>query len=1014
MIKPRVSNMTATLKAHARISFSSAAAQLIETATAQLPVLPYVPKESVELDLLIRPDIQRITISQKGRSTSTFVFRSTGIHSFWDHDLRGFVDLPQGGLFTQIQPPEGISVKAIPGRQRGVVEMSITDAKFGIIRHELEFDKRKELQPFAAALFYTLHGGPRCHATSKLPLSYLVEHGCVISERTFIGSSQTAAVVAQLEDLKIIELDDQELRPPQDFAPLERILKEGRKEHSQPKNKRRETKRAEQSQPTKPQATAPKQEDVIGTPVPQFTCFSSSRSASITLTMHQDFLDNLLNNPNSILNTAASLLGTATLDPSGTITLPWLATLAGIAPTAAGSGIFCFLREPRIPSTMPGGPAGGHGLVDRLTVQALRPTKQEKMTRFELEFINHTLAGTLTALGISSTTAADLISAQGNLWDPIHVTDDERIEVLEAFEKLAVGIKSVGGIPTSLPPFVWSPGGVPIFDVGVTNIMGNVDFSTIAGGKLIPNATIGPSGDVAITITLPTISVSGLVFAFLEPAGWAVLGGSVVGCILLWGSCPATIALVALIIFVMNNLVGINVLCTGVSLALDIQWSFNSSTNRLDPFVTLVSTSGTVDVTTVWIVPNIIGNLFLSIITELLDLFNTWTGILTQTLTTKLQGWLQDKGFLSFPPPGMDLQASAGTASSMPSTLLLLQSTLTPVGQTLFSPNATQVELPSNAAILLRSNHLIMRNAINSSATTTTPPTISAGTYLGLAVDQNALNYFIFVRWLHGEFSVDIADPTLISKIISLAPLGSFTRPVNLIRISPTLPPRLEVSLGDIVDGSQPLLAYFDEVRACFAFGNDPRSELSFNIKTTGTLAFTWPTIFNLLFDTGASAVPSEIRGWEFVDLSNFTVMNTITPNDLWLPLVNELVLQFLPSPSGPGLVAPPFPLAWPRALPAMQQELLPFVPPASGLTQDLYMEILGLRRVLYLLPVLRCDLLGYFDGSSGKNVGNLGLPVAPNIAALKCAQGKSLTQHVPGISVIDILDTIGLNNVVP
>ena len=133
----------------------------------------------------------------------------------------------------------------------------------------------------------------------------------------------------------------------------------------------------------------------------------------------------------------------------------------------------------------------------------------------------------------------------------------------------------------------------------------------------------------------------------------------------------------------------------------------------------------------------------------------------------------------------------------------------------------------------------------------------------------------------------------------------------------------MEISLDDIEADIRPLVVYFDDIRACFEASSlairggkiVPAWELSFNAKTTATIALDWPLAFRLLADIGPHAIePCDTRTWEFVDLNVSDVM-AAHPGPQWTELANALthrLLRPLDAARGPGR---------PRAPPAVRRQ---------------------------------------------------------------------------------------------
>jgi hypothetical protein len=1009
-----MAGMTSALKAHLSSSFSPEALEALGSVASPLVARSYAPDGTFEADLLISVQTQRVTILRKGDAALTIIFRASGRHSFWDHDLRAYVDFARTPPPVRVQPPQSLLVESVSKETSVVVQIESTDDEDHETRHEFEFSTRSELRPFAASLFYLLHSGPRCHAVSTFPLEQLIQHGCIVRESIFKRTSKSASSALELDDMTVVDVDPSEFDPPTGYSPLASVLGLKKPEADRP-----------QSDPPLAALAVPPTvtTDFALHPVPGPACFPSSSDGTITATIHQDLLDHALNDSTipgptagtqaprpSLVNAVAPFLGTASLNPNGTFTIPWLSALNAINTansTAPGSGLYCFLQDaPRIPAGAPGGPSGGTGLLDRIAVKNLQTTDESGLTLLQREFIANTLPATLATWGIAagSTAATDLIAASGDLWNDPGVTDADRIAIINGYENLGLGVVTIQAPNALQKPYTFSFLGIPLLTINVTNIEGGIDFSTLTG-PLVSNASIGISGDIELSLALPNITLSGALSTSLDPIGWIVVNTPYVICVEFWILCPFIGILTLLLDFVLNNVAMITVSCTGVTIGLDIAYQFNAATNRVDPFVNLMSSSGSVTVLSFPDSPNIIAAFVDLIVTGVGDLFNAWSGLFAQSLAGGLQSGLQKSGVASLPPPQSGLQASGGMATSSANTLLTVQAFLTPEAALTpavdLAPYVTQVDTSQVASDTIFMLHQLMRNSLPPS---TDLLSLHLGVYAGFAIDQNALNYLLYSRWIGEQFSSVITDQPTIDALLSVAPAGAFTSPelIDQIIVFPVCPPRLEISMEGIVDGTRPLVVYFDDVRACFGvtIGTEQflsLAELSFNLKTTGTLNLKWPSFAGFFFDVGDAVTPSDIRTWEFVDPAVLNVMADIRPNNVWLPLVRQLADQLLSAFSvPPTLVAPPSPPSWPRLLPAMQQEILTlWMPPKDSLVQspqDFYAEILGRRRVLYVLTALRTTLLELVDGTWAPDIAAFFNPPQPRtVDQLSCSEGTVL-----------------------
>ena len=643
------------------------------------------------------------------------------------------------------------------------------------------------------------------------------------------------------------------------------------------------------------------------------------------------------------------------------------------------------------------------------------------MTRTQREFRDGTLGATLTSWGIPvpGLVAAQLNNSSGDI-RPLPL--DSQIALVEGYETAELGVFRLTGMPNNLGPF--SFGSIQIagqntpalISVGVTGVTGTVNFGALGGGPLITMATVGSSGNVVLGLRLPAITLAATVTRSLTGFGGFVLGAGTVGlCLAMPFICPMAVVLATVTAFVMNNVTSVGAVCTGVTLALNVQWGFDNNTQRVDPFVTVLGSTGTVTITTTWVTPNIIANIFDSLVTGIGNLFNAWLTPLAEQAAKSIQQALRDAG-LQLPVAGRQtgFTAVGGSASSNLSSLLELRADVQPVSNVAAQPFVTQTSTSSQIDTELTHLHLDMRKGLNPQPVPAPAlPVIAVGDYIGLGLSQNVLNYYLFSQWVQKRFEVTTGDPNIIQKILQLAPPNLFARFPRQVHMWPAAPPRIETMPTEIAGGVRPLLVFFDDVRACFEIPN-PRGgsdgsmlfgawELSFNVKTTGTITFGWPLVFDVVVDNKRqSFAPCDQRSWEFVDPNIPNIMGQIRPADI-AGIVDLLSGLFLANVAVSGAAAPPAPRAWNRRLIAMQQEILPSVPANAFLApQMFYLEILHRRKVLYVLPAVDTMLLQLVDGSGAPLLntllGLLGvLPAGTTVSmrTMNRAQGIALRDFV-------------------
>lgn len=983
------------VRASTHINFSKEAQRILEPVMAGVPFAAYQPTGKLRFELLATAKRQQLTLFQDDKPGTTVVFHPDRSVSLHDHKLKTTVSLPAQDLPRFRLKPTVVSKPEIREEgSRAIVDISLDDPVLGAVHHQFVFSRDPQLAEFGPALFFLMHCGPGCHAHSRFPVEVLAKQGCLIEERAWVAGHKEPLMEMRLHP-ELIDTPEGAFETPKGYSPLELFLKERRKEVPVP---------AEKPVPApgmKEAVQAAVSHTALALKIDQKLspeCMSSTRFGSISAILHQD----LLNHASVAVNTVAPLLGTATIS-GGTLTVPWLASLAGInagSGTAPGSGIFCLLRDPRT-TTAAGGPSGGEGLLDRIAARNLFEPDGNGLTLLERQFNDGTLAATLARWGVPAATAADLTTAAGNIR---RLGIDDQIILVEAYETTDLGTYVLGGLPATLPangrPYSWKG----LLDISLTGIAGTVNFASLGGGPLITGATIGNAGNIVLTLAVPTITLTATVTRSLTGLGWLVLaGGTVAACALLPFLCPLMIVIAGVLAFVTNNVTAITVACTGITLGLDVQYHFNPSTNRVDPFVTVLSQTGTVTVTSRWVTPNLIANMFDSLVTSLGNLFNAWLGLLAPEVAKGVELGLRDAGLRL--PAGQGapaLEADGGMATSNAGVSLVLSADITPLGSIAAQPFVTQVPTRDTVRQQLEFAHILMHRDLNPQPATPPPgpgPVTTIGTYLGVGASQNALNYYIFKLWRQAVFEATVDDPATIVRLLALVPPNTFVRQPHRIHLWCATPPRVEVSLDGIAQGTRPLVVFFDDVRACFEISKGTNEgtinawELSFNLKTTGTVQLAWPWVFSLAVDDSRRTVsPSDLRTWEFVDPNVADIMGTLRPGD-FEALVERLAAEFLRGISAAGIVAPPQPPAWNRRLVGMTQELLPSVAPSGLSPQSIYMEILGHRKTLYLLSAVRTALLELVDGSGAPTLNLLlGQPVgAVSLANMTCTEGKNL-----------------------
>ena len=1012
--RTRGAKSTKGLSARCTVRFDPARAELGGIAASLLSDISEGSRQYVA-DILLTEERQRVTYGASEKKAITVVFSQSGT-VIWDHATRSVVRVSADEIArTRIVPAQAIEISESKNGKDATFLVKIRDETLGDVRHEITVSRKKEWAPFGPALLRVLHCGPACHAQSGLPWQRIADSGLIVSERMQVKGSRTPASELNIGSLRLVEVSSKEFDAPAGYQPLEKLLKKrGGRPWSPP------TARDERS-PEDIQTAAVKQglEDASGSTRMALRinqkltpdCLGSTRFGSVTATLHQDFLTVAAN----AINMVAPLIGPTTI-AGGTWTVPWLANLGAVGATSPGSGLFSFLRVPRVFASPPGPAGGGTGLLDRIAFASLYERDAAGMMRTQREFAVGTLATTLTTWGVSAAASSSLMTALGDL-TMVPLLSEQR-EITDAYEASELGVFRVTGLPTGMTSFSFGSMTLgpfttaPLFTFSITAVAGTVNFASLGGGPLVTAATIGNAGNFVLGLSVPTITFTATISRAISPFGMFLLSvGTVTFCFLLPFLCPLVATLVTLMSFVLNNVTVVTATATGVTWTLDVRFEFDPTTERVEPFVTLLSRTGVVAVSTFGPTPNIIQNAVESLLASIANSFDAWGAMLAALGAPAIQQALRDRG-LQLPVAGRqnELVAIGGSAVSSPGSVLELSADVRPFDNVASQPFTTQVITSEGMRQQLLVAHLNMRRDLNPQPTPPPPgpgPVLAVGTFAGLGLSQNALNYYVFQQWIQKRFEVTITDPQIISTFVGVAP-GLFVRLPIRIHIWPAVPPRVEIAPHEIALGTRPLVLFFDDVRVCFEVPNpqgvDGMStfigvwELSCNFKTSATIELAWPWVFSLRVDQiRPSGSPLEPRSWEFIDPNVPAIMGTLAPVDV-AKMVDLTAAMLVAPMSSVGISAPPSPRPWTRPLPSMQQEVFPTVQPALLVAQQFYLEMFARRKALYALPVIDTTMLQLVDGSGAPLLNTLLLPLAgapgplpTTVQAMTRAQGTAL-----------------------
>jgi hypothetical protein len=991
--------MVTALSCRAVVSFAQGARGLVES--LGVVVSPYPATGEHVFDLLVNAASGRVTHLANAAENPrwTVVRRDTGDGSFWDHETHSVFDFPADKLVrTPVTSAAGSDVRLRSRGDVGRATILLQDARAGTLRLELGFDRSSEFREHGPALFWLLYGGPACHRNSGWPLKRLEKLGCLTSARVYRGSDESPLCTVDITGHRVDRVSGKDFEPPSSFrGPRPERARSVQEET------RSLSPHEPDGLPVLPLNAAPiptaLRRDALEERRDHFTpdCLGSTRFGSIAALFHQD----ALNHVRTLINTAAPFLGTATL-AGPRVTVDWLGTLETIRTTLSpspttgmmvpgllpGSGIFCLLRDvPRVESPA----SGGTGLLDKIAVANLIMHAPGEQSFLEREAASGAILNTMQSWGIPKTfLISDLLAARGDLRQ---LPMSEQIEIIEAYETMVLGMAK---LDLDLPEEFELP---QVVSGRITQLSGTMDFGALGGLPLIPSATIGSSANITIGVILPPTSVTATVAWKIAPevagAGAAI---ALVGCVVLPFLCPVAAVGAAALATALNEQVNvITASASGAAMTLDIRYEWDASRGVVGLRVDVLSTTGTVNVQISAGLPNAYAQEASMIATALGNYWINWLGLLAKKVAETVETKLRGLG-LELPPasePG--LSAISGSATSIQDSRLLLQAELTTDPATGSQPYATQVPDSDSIQQQLDQCHTVMR-----ASTMPAAPPSPVALYAGLAPSQNALNHYLGARWRQRAFEAYFPLGPALTHLLTLAPPGAFPAAVSAVHSWPASCPRIEIAEGQLAAQELPLVAFFDDLRICFQALPPQNSdrletslcELSLNVRTPAAVTLAGPLIPRLLFDAQAASIEiSDIRVGELVD-PNQPVKAASTDLHLWEKLAKQVVRVMLAEHDAARLTAPPPPIPWTPPIPLGQPHELLHVGAVPPLTpQSVYLELLGRRRTLYLLPVVRTTLLELIDGSTAPTLHTLLPPSSSTVtfASMTCADGATL-----------------------
>jgi hypothetical protein len=708
----------------------------------------------------------------------------------------------------------------------------------------------------------------------------------------------------------------------------------------------------------------------------------------MAVVLHQDTLDHATR----LINAAAGVVGTATL--AGELAIPWLSNLAAISsPTAPGKGLFCLLRDVRInPSgTRPQG-SGGLGILDQIAVQDLIALDKNGRSLLQREAMTGALLNSMRSWGILNTALiAKLLAVGGDLRDQ-SISISERIDIADAYEKTTYGTLRLGTLPYEMDISV--PG---LVRGHLWSLTGAMDFTTLGGLPLITAAAIGPAGNIVVILNVPITTLTATATWQLDPR--FVVASQVVAllsCLLFPLACQATVATAVLLdFFLQTQLSVITATLAGVTITLDVAYRWDGERGVVTPSVAVLSRTGSVTLTPTWRTPNVIQMFAETILASTGNALDLWADELASLVAKAIEDGLRGLGLEC--PLGADqlgLSAASGTAESATGSRLTLYAEMRQDPDTAGHAFATQVPTGDQVARVLEACHSAMRSDL----TPPPPPSSPIGVYGGLGLSQNALNHYAAAWWRRGYYQWETADQVVIAKLVAAVPPPAFAQVVSSIHAWSASCPRVEVAQASLEGLGPPLVVFFDDLRICFeGLGQSsdsphmPLLELSASISVPATVTLGGQLVPDFAFYRGSIQVGDQ-RVWEAVDPNS--VKGTTGPG--WAPLVETVAYELLVGHDAATAVqalGAPAP-AWRRPLPSGQpQRLFQWAGVGVLPPQDGYLELLGRRRVLYLLPAIRSELIEFVDGSGAPMLNTLlGTTASPvSITTMTCPQGASL-----------------------
>jgi hypothetical protein len=691
-----------------------------------------------------------------------------------------------------------------------LVVVSLRD-RFTNRRHtqRLWISQDDRLRPFAKEISTLLFGGTDCHEASGYPISEIASLGAPLRGEFYTGDGTLPFSSFRLENLQILDVLPEAFVVPADYTDLNENIRSGRwpdknqpgLEPVRPLTIRSDgywefAKESDTLPDNRPDAPSPdlgqgKYELTAG-PVTGPECLPSTRGSIISLEVTQSLFDYLMELLNHISRRLTGFQGS-----NGKIIVNWLEqfknhALSRTPPMGNGASLYCALRDEPVPLAAVNTPehVGGRGWLDK---------EAESVARSRLSTNN------LASLGLDPVMLQRITDpAFGGNFDSL--TPDDQRDLRE--QVLAKDFAAPELAYTNSTPFQ-----KVFYDLLYVRVS-NIDFTfAINNTAIFSPISIGPSGTVTLTITLPSAMGSAEIVRLPSEVYLAYVFLTLVGCVSFPLLCWLIGPLTAVGVIILADWASAQVSMTGITMTLTVSPTVDSD-QFIRPKVSAVVAVTSISTTYISYVPTGIHQLVAIIYTIILDLIAKLVlPSLVQDLTAKLTAGLAKYTFpigiegMGFTP----LSSRVAGVATVPATAatpralghIYLETEVEPVTGLEVNPFITQVDLNPEVT-------LIPEAAKFSAAG-------SGAHFLSLAISQNFINQYLLGLWANGEFNYNSFSPSELATLSNLLPSGGPIPPGSQIEVSwwPATPPRIQIAPVLASQGNNYLLAFFDDVRLC-------------------------------------------------------------------------------------------------------------------------------------------------------------------------------------------------------